>query len=252
MIKISICDDSPQQLEHIYSATEAYFNIHANCKIQIDIHKSSLLFLEHLEQNGGCDIALLDICMPGILGTQVAKEIRRRHDKTEIVFLTTSDEYAVDAFQLKAAHYLLKPFSKAEFDEAMDRAMTCFAARKPKTIVIKSENGELHNVEIGEILYIESRDHGLTVTTKTTVFTESRRSLTRILEELEALSRGQFISPYKGYIVNQKAILTIERENIVMKNRVKIPIPKRGYKVLQDRYMDYIFEANRAGGEVKE
>lgn len=207
--------------------------------------------MEQLDRKSGWDIVLLDICMPGILGTQIAGEIRRRRDKTEIVFLTTSDEYAIDAFALKAAHYLIKPFSQCQFDEAMDRAMSGFSAGLPKTIVIRSENGELHNLEMGEILYIESQDHGLTVYTRTQAFSEARRSIARLFEALETLSSGQFIIPYKGYIVNQKAILTIERENIVLKNGVRIPIPKRGYKELQNQYLDYVFESNRRGGTGK-
>lgn len=63
---------------------------------------------------------LLDICMPGLLGTDIAREVRQRKDKTEIVFLTGSDEFAVEAFTLKAAHYLVKPFSQDEFDEALE------------------------------------------------------------------------------------------------------------------------------------
>lgn len=242
MPKIAICDDNPQQLERIQAAVEHYCSTHEICNAQIETLAGSLLFLEALEQRGGCDIALLDICMPGILGTQLAAEIRRRHDKTEIIFLTSSDEYAVDAFALKAAHYLLKPFSQEQFDEAMDRAMARFSAGLPKNLVIKSENGELHNIDVGDILYIESQGHDVIVHTAAQTLTENRRSLARLLEELAALSPGQFLSPYKGYIVNQAAIITIQRENIILKSGVKIPIPKRGYKELQDRYLDYRFQ----------
>ena len=56
------------------------------------------------------DIVLLDVCMPGILGTEVAQELRKFSSSTEIIFLTTSDEFAMDAFAVKATDYLLKPF----------------------------------------------------------------------------------------------------------------------------------------------
>ncbi|MDR3601423.1 MAG: response regulator [Desulfosporosinus sp.] len=65
---------------------------------------------------------LLNIGMPGIVGTQVAAEVRKRKDKSEVIFLTTSDEFAVDAFALKATHYLAKPlpYSFNPFAKSLD------------------------------------------------------------------------------------------------------------------------------------
>ena len=71
------------------------------------------------------------------------------------------------------------------------------------------------------------------------------------MEELEALAPRQFIVPYKGYIVNQEAIRTIERQSIVLKNGVKIPVPRRGGKKLQNEYLDYIFKNNTRGEPLK-
>jgi len=200
-----------------------------------------MLFLESLDKTGGCDIALLDICMPEILGTGVAKEIRIRRDKTEIIFLTTSNEYAVDAFALRAAHYLLKPFTQEQFDEAMDRAMAGIDDETAKKIAVKPEGGGVQLVDIGEILYIESQKHILTVYTQTGSCTEGQRSLTRFTEELEKLSPGQFIVPYKGYIVNLCAVRVIEPERIVLRGGKSVPIPKRRYRELQNIYFDYLF-----------
>ena len=239
-MKIAICDDSPDQLSLICSATEQFFAARAETP-EIMAFASPLLFLENIEKSGGFDIVLLDICMPGLLGTDVAREIRARRDQTEIIFLTTSDEYAVDAFSLKAAHYLLKPFSQADFDEAMSRATARFAGGGAKTLVVKPEGGGAVMVDIGDITYIESRGHTLTVYTKSGAVTEGRRSLGRFFEELTALSPGQFIAPYKGYIVNQKAITAIRPEEIILRGGEKIPIPKRGFRELQNAYFDYIF-----------
>lgn len=52
---------------------------------------------------------LLDIVMPHLTGIETAKRIRARGETAEIMFLTTSREYALDAFSVKASDYLLKP-----------------------------------------------------------------------------------------------------------------------------------------------
>ncbi|MCI2058079.1 MAG: LytTR family DNA-binding domain-containing protein [Oscillibacter sp.] len=241
MLKIAICDNDAAQLKIIHASAERYFSARGEQEAQIECFSAALAFLERLDKTGGCDIALLDVCMPGLLGTDVAREIRKRRDRTEIIFLTTSNEYAVDAFALKAAHYLLKPFTQAQFDEAMDRAVSLFLDGAPVSIAVRAESGELYNVDIDDIFYIESADRSLTVYTRQQTICESRRSIARLLESLDALSPGQFISPYKGYIVNQKAIRAIEKDKIVLKTKQELPIPRRGYRELQDTYFNYMF-----------
>ncbi|MDD4849911.1 MAG: LytTR family DNA-binding domain-containing protein [Gemmiger sp.] len=241
MLKIAICEDSPAQLAKIRDAAEAYFAARPAYKATIDCYAVPLLLLEQLDKTGSYDIVLLDVCMPGLLGTEVAEEIRARHSNTEIVFLSSSREYAVDAFALKAAHYLLKPFDSTQFAEAMDRAMARFAADAAKCLAIKPEGGGAQSVDIEQIDYIESWGHQLSVHTKKGLLTEGQRSLARLLEELEALSPGQFIMPYKGFIVNHKSIRAIEPTQIVLQCGVTIPIPKRGYRSLQNAHFDYMF-----------
>lgn len=66
------------------------------------------------------DLVFLDIQMPGCSGTEVAASLRSPRPK--IVFCTAYDEYAVDAFELRAVDYLLKPVSRARLAKALERA----------------------------------------------------------------------------------------------------------------------------------
>ena len=240
-MNIAVCDDSPEQLALIHAAAIDYFTRHDGQKLKISVYNNPLLFLEGIKTIGGFDIILLDICMPGISGTDVAREIRRRKDKSEIIFITTSDEFAVDAFALKAAHYLLKPFSQGEFDEAMDRAMVHFSDGSVKKIVLKPQGGGLQSVEINDILYIESFGHLLNVHLETGLITESRRALSRILEMLEELSPGQFDSPCKGYLLNHKRIRTIEPKVAILQNGKEIPVARGSFRDFQERHFKYMF-----------
>ncbi|MDD3335927.1 MAG: LytTR family DNA-binding domain-containing protein [Eubacteriales bacterium] len=244
MLSIAICDDDVDQLALIQISANRYFAAHPTWMVQYQVFDNPFLLLDQLEMGESYQVALLDICMPEISGTDIAKQIRARHDPTEIVFLTTSNEYAVDAFALKAAHYLLKPFTQAQFDEAMDRALTRFAEGTSKSIPVKAEGGIVQKVDIDEILYIESQKHLLTLYLFNGTITEGQRSLIRFMEELEKLAPGQFVAPYKGYIVNQKAIVTIEPEKLILRGGACIPIPKRRYREIQNNYFDYMFPKN--------
>lgn len=240
MLHIAVCDDQTDHIKIIRSAAEHY-TIKKDIEATIYEYNNPLIFLEELDQIGGYDILLLDICMPGILGTEAAKEVRRRRDKTEIIFLTTSDEFAVDAFALKATHYLLKPFTQAQFDEAMDRAVIQFTSGQRKKITLKLERGMLQMIDIDSILYIESAGHTQSVYMENEEYIEARLSLTQLAEELELAAPGQFINPYKGFLVNQKAIVTIEPKQITLRYGKSLPLSRGSFRQLQEAFFEYRF-----------
>ena len=74
------------------------------------------------------DLVFLDIQMPRLTGLEVLELTGRR---TGVIFTTAYDEHAIKAFELHAVDYLLKPFSKARFDDALARARTLHAPETP-------------------------------------------------------------------------------------------------------------------------
>ena len=212
--------------------------------VQVTCYDNPLLFLEAVDQNGGYDILLLDIFMPGLNGIDVAKEIRRRKDKTEVVFLTTSDDFAVVAFSLKAAHYLVKPFTQTEFNEAMDRTLAAFSENKVIKMCYKLTGGGVKTVNIDDILYIESNKHEQKVYLKEGEVLSIREGLNSLQEQLDELSPRQFLSPYKGFIVNLKAVHSIETGCMKLYGSNSIPIARRNFRQLTDKYYTYTFGGN--------
>ena len=93
MIRIAICDDDTKQLHDIKSMCERCLRNHTE-EIRYTLYDSSFLLSEELERGRVFDIFLLDIYMPGISGLDIASEIRKREMRTEIIFLTSSDNFA--------------------------------------------------------------------------------------------------------------------------------------------------------------
>ena len=241
MLRIAICDDMPAQRASIEDAVKRYFQDRGEKLPEIVSYGNPLLFLESLDKTAGFDILLLDVCMPGINGIQVAEEVRRRKDKSEIIFLTTSDEFAVEAFALKAVHYLVKPFTRAHFCEAMERAMERFAANAGKRVTFYAEGGALRTVDVDEILYIESCGHSQTAYLNEGTCTETRRALSRMQEELNKLSPGQFASPCKGFLVNQKAICTVEPKGVTLRSGQTLPLARGSFREFSSGYFAFLF-----------
>ncbi|MEA5019372.1 MAG: LytTR family DNA-binding domain-containing protein [Gordonibacter sp.] len=167
MLKIALCDDCPEDVALLRSALDSYLSRSSQDTAQVYPFDNALLCAEGLAQIGGVDVLLLDICMPGLLGTDIAREVRQRKDKTEIVFLTSSDEFAVEAFALKAAHYLVKPFSQDEFDEALETALNRIASKEIKRITLKARGRSIVSLDAEEITYIESSSHSQHLHTST-------------------------------------------------------------------------------------
>ena len=131
----------------------------------------------------------------------------------------------------------------------MHRTLERFTNHLPRCITIKGEGGRLNTIAIDEIQYVESSNHMLTFHLRQKYVLETRDVLSRLYEELEGLSPGQFIKPYKGYIVNQKAIMTIDKKGIALRCGVCIPIPRGAFRNLYDTYVTYRF-ANSPRPEV--
>lgn len=241
MFRIAICDDQDDSLRLIDRAVTRYFSERSDLQADISRFDNPLEFLNALHSSGGWDIVILDVCMPEVNGTEIAREIRNRHDRTEIIFISYSTEYAVEAFALNAVHYVLKPLNEKDLREAMDRAIKPFSEREKKTIMLLLANGVVQAVDIKEILYIESVAYRRLVHTSTTLYEETRKPLARLHEELDALSPGQFILPYRGYIVNLDAIRTISTDRIIMQNGDFILIKRGDFRHLRDVFFQWSF-----------
>lgn len=248
MLHIAICDDQPAEQQTIQHAAEDYFRRATNHTGIFHSFTNSMDLLDYLEGGGPCDIALLDICMPGVNGIAVAQQLRERQDRSEVVFLSTSPEFAVEAFAVKAAHYIIKPFTQAQMDEALERTMAAFHSGEPKKIVLQGESGVLRVVDVETILYAENFRHHRAVYTTVGELKETRRTLTALAEELEQLCPGLFIQPYRGYVVNQDAIRAVTKEGIFLQNGTKIPIKSGDFRKLRDAYFEWAFR--KAGDEL--
>lgn len=240
MLCIAVCDDKPSELEKVSRLTKEYI---ASREMEAQVaefsHPDALL--------GACQktsfaLFLLDVIMPMISGIDVGRELRRQHSRAPIIYLTSSDEFAVEAFAVQASNYLLKPLDETAFYAAMDRAFHQIKTSAPRHFSVRLEGGILCDLELDEVLYIESKDHQQYVHCKTGVYIEERRSLARLQEELELLAPGQFVMPYKGYLVNLQVVHRLDSDHIVLKGSETIPLAQRSFRQVRKAYLDYYFQ----------
>ena len=117
----------------------------------IKCHGSTELASNLLQEH--YDIYLLDVVMPGLNGIELAKEIRSSDKAADIIFLTSSPEFAVESYTVKASNYLVKPVSRDRLVEALDDIMRTRTEDRDSCLVLKSSVG-VHKVHMSEIIYI--------------------------------------------------------------------------------------------------
>lgn len=250
MLRIVICEDEEKDLAYIRKAVGTYCAGQPEYGFQVEEFSNPSDMLDALEQGAVWDIALLDVYLPGLLGTEIAGDLRERLKHLGIIFLTTSTDHAVDAFALGAVHYLLKPFTYAQLEEALNRALTDCERKERQSIALCMENGAASTVMLGEILYIETLNRSRVVHTTSGDYAEHRQSLTALFNQLNQLSPGQFINPYRGYIVNQDAIRMITARDIVLRNEVKIPVKEGNFREIRDNFFQWMFARQAGQGDV--
>jgi len=114
-MKIIICEDNPRESSLLKTIVKAHFN---ECTIEVFDNGSSLL--DHMNQNEA-DILLLDVEMPGINGIETAKRLRGNHPSTGIIFITGHTDFALEAFEVYAFDYILKPVDGERLINSLDR-----------------------------------------------------------------------------------------------------------------------------------
>ncbi|MBO5473875.1 MAG: response regulator transcription factor [Lachnospiraceae bacterium] len=234
ILKAAVCDDVPKELERISNALDSYAEAHPELSFETDRYQTADMLLSAAEKEKTYDIALLDICMPGISGTDAARELFIRNPDTGVIFLTTSSEYAVEAFALNAVHYLLKPFTQEQFDAALDRAVQ----RKAKEDFLSLDCVDgVYRVRISEIAFIESQRHYLQLYLITGKALKLRRTISSMWEEIAEYS--EFVKIGVSYIVNLCSVRKFSGGSVEMEGGNKIPVPRRCEEAVRKAYMDF-------------
>ncbi|QEL57202.1 LytR/AlgR family response regulator transcription factor [Chromobacterium paludis] len=112
------------------------------------------------------DVALLDICMPGQDGMALARQLRQLPQAPQLIFSTAHDEYAVEAFELNAADYLLKPVRRERLAEALRRALARVGARLEAPCFVVRQRGRLLHVPLSEARYLKAELKYVTLVTR--------------------------------------------------------------------------------------
>ena len=172
-------------------------------------------------------------------GIQLGVEIRRYDYLGKIFYLTSSREYAIEAFRVKASEYLLKPVKKEDLYLALDDAIHRIADRKEKNLIVKTRG---RSVKLGydSILYVDLHNKNVIYHLVDGTVVESTSIRTAFSDMIgELLSDSRFVLCGNSMAVNLYYITMVEKDALFFKNGSKIYIGKRAGREVRSTWVNF-------------
>jgi DNA-binding LytR/AlgR family response regulator len=233
MIRIGICDDELLFRNGVCALLEKYGkpeNYVADCfdngDSLIDAHTKSPY-----------DIIFLDVVMPLFNGIEVAREIREQDKNVRIVFLTSSTDYAVESYSVKASNYLLKPVSEEKFCSCLNDLLEEFAQDSP-SILVKSFS-TTHHVQLNQIEYVEAQNRYSVLYLADGESIRTPKALYALEDEL-TLDNG-FYKCHRSYIINLHCVDAYTNSEIKMRSGNLIPLSRSYNSNFKEMYFQIVF-----------
>jgi two-component system LytT family response regulator len=195
------------------------------------------------------DLVFLDIQMPRLTGVEMLEVMT---EKPAIIFTTAYDQFALKAFELNAVDYILKPFPKRRFLEAVNKAVEKIRsgienkepaellAKKPEPAapvnrIVVRKGSAINLIPVEQVRYVEAQDDYVMI------YHSSGKALKQQTMKFyeENLPSMDFVRIHRSYIVRVQEINRIEpyeKDNhvAVLKSGEKLPVSRAGYKHLKE------------------
>lgn len=239
MYTIALCDDEEKELDQIEVLLADYKDSKQTLEYITERFANAEALLQRIrEERYMPDILLLDIIMSGKTGIEAAEEMRERGLDMPIIFLTVSREYALEAYEVNAVQYLVKPLNKERFFHAMDSVMAWIRRMEEGYVYMKVAGG-VRRIQLDDVVCCESqRNYQIFYLTS-----EEHRVRMTAAKLWELLGRfPQFGRCGRSYIVNRDRIVSVERERIIMDNGHTIYIPQNKAAEFKKDYFSYCFD----------
>ena len=235
MFRLAICDDDPHSLKQIISMIEEYRAI-SSFHFEYASFHSGLELVSVLELGKHFDIYCLDIVMPGFDGIQLGKEIRERDKSAQILYLTSSPEFALDSYSVHAANYLLKPISKENLFLTFNDILEQMKQKEDASLTVKDSSG-IHKILLCNLVYAEAMGRKVLYHMTSGRVLECSSRFSEVCDIL--LEYPFFLKTHRSFVANMNYINTIENTELIMQTSDMIPIAQGKGKEIKEIYLAF-------------
>jgi len=223
-----IIDDNPIARATLSQLASQVKDLNVSCE-----YFNAIDAYNHL-QNQSVDLIFLDIEMPDMSGLELTRNI---HNKGIIIIFTTSKtDYAIEAFELNVADYLVKPVTTARFLQAISKAREILESKKelmqikPDEFIFLRDSNITRRIKFDDILYAEAMGDYVKFFTPAKVY--AIHGTMKSAEE--KLPSANFIRIHRSYIVALDKIDTLQDGGLVINGQF-LPVAGAYRKLLNSR-----------------
>lgn len=219
MFKVAICDDNEVVCIEIERNIIEFFATE-NIQYEIDVFYSGEELITSLKEEEKYDLIFLDIELEAVNGIMVGRFIREElmDDNTQISFISAQTSYALELFQVRPIHFLVKPVAKSQVHKVLEKTLQ-LQGRQTKYLCYKSDRTE-KKVPYRDILYFSSEGKKIYIHMKQgeDCFYDKLCNLT--------IPATDFIRIHKSYIINQQYVIQFKFDRVLLSNLVELPISR--------------------------
>lgn len=191
-----------------------------------------------MEGNAMDGSAMEDNAMEGSAmdGIELGKRIREVQDEAVICFVSTSNDFYREAYDLYAVQYLLKPVQEAEIKKLLAKVAKSIAVNREQKLSVSSR-GQVVSIPYAKILYISSREHTLTIRCTDGTVQECKGKLNELAMQV---CGDTFIRCHQSFIVNMNYVDNLSGTDLIIAGEL-IPVSRRYYVEVKRRYQEMLF-----------
>lgn len=234
MIRVAICDDNVSDLARLRTMLEG-------CGLSLTITDYACgenLLWDVETEKARFDIYLLDIYLEGISGVEAARRIRAKDGCAALIFVSSSDSYYRDAFDLFATNYLIKPLKQTALNTVMMKAAE--GIRRQRDLILPiTYRGCTYVLKQKDIEYISSSNRMLSFYM---VSGEEHVCYGKMDQITAQLKSGDFVRCHQSYIINLRYVLERTSNGLLIGNTV-IPISRSYAEEAEAAVNRYLFSA---------
>lgn len=235
MIGIAVCEDDNNDLALL---REALNEMKLLCAFNVSEYSSAEELIWDIEtEHKHFDIFFLDIYLNGINGVEAARRIRAEYENALLIFVSASEEFYREAFDVYAFHYLIKPVNKKSFAEIFKKAVNAVDRNKNEFLKI-TYRGKSNTLKYSDITYISSMNHSLKYHMSDGKEYTSYGKLDELASQIKS---DLFVRCHKSFIVNLTHISEMTAEGFKTEDNLFIPISRTYSASSKESYRKHLF-----------
>lgn len=246
---IGICEDEKVHLQVIVNQVKKYM-LESENDFEIHTYENGNEMLKNYRQQK-FDILFLDIGMQGLSGIETAEIIRSKDKDVVIIFITSYDNYALEAYRVEASMYLVKPLEYEDLKKTLDRVIKIINGNyknvsEKKYITVKTNTGGV-KLDLGSIVYIDKVKNKLYYYTDAGIY-ESYDTIKNVMDSIDS---EKFVMVNQGQVVNWERVKEVDNGIIIVDN-ISLQVSRRNKENLRKKFLRELIDKAKKSCDMEE